>query len=99
MHQKIKNIEKYRINDNNKVIKILIFLKILIVYIALSYLIFSIIITVYSFFIHRNVECKYFECNLFIFLDIDNLEHNLEDLNNIEKQLNISDIIIIRKNE
>jgi hypothetical protein len=73
---------RYIKNINNH-IKIL---KKILVYIALFYLIWSIFVTVASVFSADKIECKYFQCNLIKFFNMD----NLRDINNVSKQLNNS---------
>lgn len=66
--------------------KLLKILKKILVYIALFYLIWSIFVTVASVFSADKIECKYFQCNLIKFFNMD----NLRDINNVSKQLNNS---------
>lgn len=60
------------------------FLKQIIFIIAISYLIWSIFVTILSVFTADKIECRYLECNLIKFFNME----NIRDLNNISKQLN-----------
>jgi hypothetical protein len=71
--------------DDNKrdLVKLL---KKILFFIAMAYLIWSIFVTIVSVFTADKVECKYFQCNLIKFFNME----NLRDINNMSKQLNNS---------
>jgi len=59
-------------------------IKTVLFYIAFAYLIWSIIVTVASVISADKIQCKYFQCNLIKFFNME----NLRDINNVSRQIN-----------